>query len=196
MNQKNLIYDPYSKEHKNFLLTLARTKLESAFTNITFQEPNIKNLDPILKEPKAVFITLTKNSNLRGCIGTLTPIYPLYKAIIHGVISAAFEDPRFEPLKEDELKYIKIEISILTHPQALNYQDVNDLLSQLRPHVDGVILRYDKYSATFLPQVWDKLPNKEQFLSHLCLKAGLLQDTWKTNKCNIETYQVISFEEN
>jgi AmmeMemoRadiSam system protein A len=109
--------------------------------------------------------------------------------------NAAFHDPRFAPLKANELDQADIEISILTEPQALEYRGSKDLLAKLRPHVDGVILRKGAASATFLPQVWEQLPKPDQFLSNLCRKAGLSADTWEKTQLEISTYQVQYFEE-
>jgi AmmeMemoRadiSam system protein A len=115
--------------------------------------------------------------------------------IKRNAVNAAFHDPRFAPLKADELDQVGIEISILTEPQPLEYRGSKDLLTKLRPHVDGVILRKGKASATFLPQVWEQLPKPEHFLSHLCRKAGLSADTWEKTQLEISTYQVQYFEE-
>ncbi|KPA16005.1 AMMECR1 domain protein, partial [Candidatus Magnetomorum sp. HK-1] len=106
-----------------------------------------------------------------------------------------FHDPRFSSLSEDEYDNIHVEVSVLTEPVPLEYEDANDLITKLKPNVHGVILRKGYASATFLPQVWDQLPTHESFLSHLCLKAGLPGDTWKKERLEIQTYQVQYFEE-
>ena len=131
---------------------------------------DLKSMPPRLQQLGASFITLTENGDLRGCIGALEPYQPLADDVREHAVAAALEDPRFPPVSEDELNRIQIEVSRLTRPIPLEYKDADDLLSKLRPHVDGVILK-DGYSrrATFLPQVWEKIPNPSEFLNNLCL---------------------------
>ena len=120
---------------------------------------------------------------------------PLRKEVRRNALKAAFEDSRFKPLDLEELERVHIEVSVLTPPQPLEYFDTADLLRQLRPGVDGVILRQGISGATFLPQVWEQLPRPEDLLGQLCLKAGLSEKTWQNESLEIETYQVQSFEE-
>ncbi|MBI5579884.1 MAG: AmmeMemoRadiSam system protein B [Deltaproteobacteria bacterium] len=141
------------------------------------------------------FVTLKQNGRLRGCIGSLSASDPLAEGVRRNAISAAFHDPRFSPLTEKELGQVEIEVSVLTEPQPLPFSDPAHLLRRLRPDVDGVIIRQGYASATFLPQVWEQLPQKEDFLGHLCLKAGLPRDAWKRGKLEVSTYQVQYFEE-
>lgn len=142
-----------------------------------------------------VFVTLKLGTNLRGCIGSLEGYTPLRKEVRRNALKAAFEDPRFSALGVDELERIHIEVSILTPPQNLNYDDADDLVQKLQPGIDGVILKKGMSGATFLPQVWDQLAKPEEFLDHLCLKAGLSKKKWRTGSLEIQTYQVQSFEE-
>ena len=151
--------------------------------------------DNCFQEHRGTFVTLTINKQLRGCIGNLESTESIMAGIKRNAVNAAFHDPRFAPLKADELDQVGIEISILTEPQPLEYRGSKDLLTKLRPHVDGVILRKGTASATFLPQVWEQLPEPEHFLSHLCRKAGLSADTWEKTQLEISTYQVQYFEE-
>lgn len=151
--------------------------------------------DPCFDVVSGVFVTLKLGAHLRGCIGSLEGRAPLREEVGGKALKAAFEDLRFRPLGADELKRLHIEVSILTPPQNLNYSDADDLLRQLRPGIDGVILRKGLAGATFLPQVWEQLPQPENFLSQLCLKAGLSEKTWQEGSVEIETYQVQSFEE-
>ena len=141
--------------------------------------------DPAFQMKRGTFVTLTINQRLRGCIGNLEGRDSLVAGVERNAVNAAFHDPRFSPLKADELDRVDIEVSILTEPRSLEYKDGNELISKLRVHVD----------ATFLPQVWEQLPKPERFLSHLCTKAGLPADTWKTEHLDISTYQVQYFEE-
>jgi AmmeMemoRadiSam system protein B/AmmeMemoRadiSam system protein A len=142
-----------------------------------------------------IFVTLKINGQLRGCIGSLTASEPLSDGVRTNAINAAFRDPRFSPLTEKELPKVEIEVSILSEPQPLEYSDADDLIKKLRVHIDGVIIRKGHASATFLPQVWEQLPAPEEFLSHLCMKAGLGSEAWRNTKIEVLTYQVQYFEE-
>jgi AmmeMemoRadiSam system protein A len=140
-------------------------------------------------------VTLKIGGQLRGCIGNLSPVSSVWDGVRENAINAAFHDSRFSPLAEEELARIEIDISILTNSQPLDYNDGNDLQKKLRPHIDGVILSDGYRSATFLPQVWDQLPDATSFLDHLCLKAGLPRGAWQQKKLDIRIYQVQSFAE-
>jgi len=151
--------------------------------------------DPVYREKRGVFVTLHKEGQLRGCIGSLSG----YRAIADGVrenaLNAAFNDHRFRPVTAAELGSLDIEVSILSEPQPLAFQDGDDLLKRLRPGVDGVILSRGGASATFLPQVWEQLPKSTEFLAHLCQKAGLAAQDWRQPGLEIMTYQVQYFAE-
>ena len=140
-------------------------------------------------------MTLTIDGGLRGCIGHIVPRESLIEGIRVNAINAAFRDPRFRPLSRKEWERIKIEISILTEPRPLEYADAEDLLQKIRPGIDGLIIKKGHHQATFLPQVWEQLPDKKEFLTHLCLKAGLIGNEWKKEKLEVQTYQVQAFEE-
>jgi AmmeMemoRadiSam system protein A len=151
--------------------------------------------DPCFQISCGTFVTLKINGQLRGCIGNLKSNEPLVSGVRRNAINAAFHDPRFAPLSASELDRIEIEISILTEPKPLNYRDGIDLLEKLRPNVDGVTICLGHASATFLPQVWEQLPEPQDFLAHLCMKAGLAADAWKKSRFEVSTYQVQYFEE-
>ena len=151
--------------------------------------------DACFQRTSGVFVTLTINGKLRGCIGNLTSEEPLVSGVRRNAINAAFHDPRFAPLSASELDEIEIEISILSEPRPLTYRDADDLVNKLRPHVDGVIIRKQAASATFLPQVWEQLPRPQDFLDHLCMKAGLASDAWQHSQLEVSRYQVQYFEE-
>ena len=174
------------------LLRLARTTLEDKITGQdSIQEPE----DPIFSSRMATFVTLKISGQLRGCIGNLTPVGTLWNGIRDNAVNAAFHDHRFSPLRADELPRVHIDISILSPPRPLEYEDGDDLVRKLRPGRDGVILRDGWRSATFLPQVWSQLPDPDQFLDNLCFKAGLPKRTWREKKLKIEIYQVQCFAE-
>ncbi len=151
--------------------------------------------DSCFKSSCGTFVTLKIDERLRGCIGNLTADTPLTSGVRRNAINAAFHDPRFAPLRTSELDRVEIEISILSEPQPLKYHDADDLIKKLRPHIDGVIIRKDQASATFLPQVWEQLPRPQDFLAHLCMKAGLAADSWQNPELEVSTYQVQYFEE-
>ena len=142
------------------------------------------------------FVTLTIDNQLRGCIGNLTPDAPIRDGIRDNAINAAFNDPRFPPLTPEELESVQVEISLLTEPEQLEYRGPDDLLARLTAGVDGVIIRKGPHNATFLPQVWEQLPDKVAFLGNLCLKAGLPADEWKKGDLTVYTYQVQHFQDN
>jgi AmmeMemoRadiSam system protein A len=151
---------------------------------------------PAFHQKRAVFVTLHKQQDLRGCIGSLASVESIVEGVKRNALSAAFDDYRFEPLTATELPDLHIEISILTDPQPLAYGTADELTERLRPAVDGVILRGPGGAgATFLPQVWQQLPTPEQFLGHLCRKAGLADGAWRSGTLQIFVYQVQSFEE-
>ncbi len=148
-----------------------------------------------MQQDGASFVTLTRFGLLRGCIGALEAYQPLVQDVCEPAVAAALEDYRFTPVRRDELKQLEIEISVLTTATPLEYKAPDDLQFLLRSGVDGVILRDGDRRATFLPQVWEQLPNLEDFLNHLCLKMGRPENYWHTNKLQVETYQVEEFHE-
>jgi len=142
------------------------------------------------------FVTLNIKGQLRGCIGSLTSTETVTEGVSRNALNAAFHDPRFSPLSKEELARTEIEVSILTKPQPLVFRNGQDLIKKLRAHIDGVIIRKGLARATFLPQVWEQLPRPEEFLSRLCMKAGLPSHAWENSELEVLTYQVQYFEEN
>jgi AmmeMemoRadiSam system protein A len=184
-----------SEDEGKYLLGVARETIKNRLDNIEEPYINGKEIPEKFQERLGTFVTVTIEDNLRGCIGHIIPRESLIEGIKENAINAAFKDPRFHPLTKEEFERIEIEISILTSPQELSYTGAEDLLQKLRPGIDGVIIKKGFYEATFLPQVWEQLSEKEEFLSHLCLKAGLSPDSWKKEKLHVSTYQVQAFEE-
>ena len=129
--------------------------------------------DPRLHEKGATFVTLTKDGDLRGCIGSLRRSRRLGEDVLANAVAAAMEDPRFAPLEADELDTVTVEVSLLSDPEYLEFAGEEALLAQLRPGEDGLIIFSGCRSATFLPQVWEQLPEPQQFLAALKHKAGL-----------------------
>lgn len=150
---------------------------------------------PGFQQKGATFVTLKKRGQLRGCIGNLEPVGTIWDGIRENALNAAFHDYRFSPLKPEELDDIHVDISLLTPAIPLEYADSQDLLKKLQPGRDGVILRHGMAQATFLPQVWEQLPRTEEFLGHLCRKAGLHETCWQDMHPEIRVYQVQCFAE-
>lgn len=151
--------------------------------------------DAALKVHSGTFVTLKIGGQLRGCIGSLEGRESLVDGVRSNAINAAFHDPRFRRLTNKELDRITIEVSVLTAPQPLKYSDPEDLIAKLRPGIDGVTIRKGLAGSTFLPQVWEQLPDPGSFLSHLCTKAGLASDAWHDGDLDVEIYQVQYFKE-
>jgi AmmeMemoRadiSam system protein A len=183
-------------EEKQTLLKLARQAMEAGVRGKPLPPFDPAELTPALTAPGASFVTLTvRGGELRGCIGALEAYQTLAEDVREHAVAAALEDYRFPNVQESELADIHIEVSRLTQPAALEYTGPDDLLAKLRPGVDGVILRDDFRRATFLPQVWEKVPGKEDFLGQLCWKMGAAADTWRKKHLEVLVYQVEEFHE-
>ncbi len=172
------------------LLLLARDAIGEAFAIAPRPFPDL----PELTAPGATFVTLMRRGALRGCIGTLVAYRPLLDDVRENARRAAFNDPRFLPVTADELPTLKIEVSQLTSPLPLSFTSEADALALLRPGIDGVVLNVRGRRATFLPQVWDELPEPVRFLGHLKQKAGLPPDFWAPD-LELEHYQVTKWKE-
>jgi AmmeMemoRadiSam system protein A len=184
-----------SNSERKILLNIARTAIENAVTGKSVEIVTKKEYTPILNENGASFVTLTIGGKLRGCIGTLEAYQPLASDVAEHAVAAAFNDFRFPPLSQDELDDIEIEISYLSNPEKLEYKDAEDLIRKIRPGVDGVVLKDGLQKATFLPQVWEKLPNPRDFLDHLCYKMNQIPETWRYKNLDVALYQVETFHE-
>ena len=172
------------------LLTLARNAIGTRFA----EPPDPVMPHPALARPAATFVTLTQRGKLRGCIGTLKAYRALAEDVSENAKAAAFCDPRFPPLGVDELPRTRIEVSLLDTPQPLAFNDEADALKKLRPGVDGVLLQFTSRRATFLPQVWESLPEPQRFLQQLKLKAGLPADFWD-ERITLSCYGVQKWKE-
>ena len=175
------------------MLELARQSVARA---VSHQElPDAAAVSPTLAEKKACFITLTRKGVLRGCLGQVRPQQPLYQAVINNARGAALRDPRFPPVRPEELGLLKIEVSVLTEPERLPFSSPEELLEKLQVDRDGVLLEIGPRMATFLPQVWRSFPDKVQFLDHLAQKAGCAPDAWRQHGATVSVYRAESFEE-
>lgn len=188
--------EPLTQEERRLLLELARRSIEMAVRGDEIRLPALETLSLHLRETGVCFVTLTQpDGELRGCIGGLEATQPLALDVCEHAVAAARDDYRFLPVRADELAELHIEISRLTKPQRLEYEEPAQLPGLLCPHEDGVILRDGYHRATFLPQVWEKLPDPESFLTHLCQKMGASGNLWRHKKLQVEIYQVEEFHE-
>ncbi|MGY4884506.1 MAG: AmmeMemoRadiSam system protein A [Nanobdellota archaeon] len=161
------------------LIQLARNTLEEYFKGKTFIPDD--HTKSIYNEKQACFVTLTIGGNLRGCIGSLNPQRELWKDVQDNAINAAIHDFRFSRLNQDELDKVKIEVSVLSLPKKIQAINEKDLLMRINPG-KGFILKKGTATSTFLPQVWEQIPDKIEFLEQLSLKAGLNRNAWKTGE--------------
>ena len=184
-----------TKDEKRALLRLARQALEQGVRGQRLVPLDPQEIPPRLMEPGASFVTLTEAGDLRGCIGALEAYQPLAEDVREHAMAAAMEDYRFPQVQVYELPKIQIEISYLTPQVPLDYQDWQDLLAKLNPGKDGVVLRDGIRRATFLPQVWEKIPEPVLFLEYLCEKMGAAPDLWKKKHLTVSIYHVDEFHE-
>jgi AmmeMemoRadiSam system protein A len=178
---------------RKLLLELARTGLINGLNGNT--SPGFPELPAKLLEERACFVTLTQGGLLRGCMGNLLPRAPLYQTVIENTCNAALRDPRFPPVQEDDLAEVQIEISVLSELQPLRFHSVDDLLHQLQPGVHGVFLQVGTRIATFLPQVWEQVPDQIKFLDRLAQKCGCPPSAWRQKDAQLSIYQAESFRE-
>jgi hypothetical protein len=179
----------FSRDERKQLLELARKTISDD------KLPALTNVPPKFVETKGCFVTLTERGQLRGCIGHILPQEALYRAVMDNALSAAKHDYRFSPVQPDELDKIEIEISVLTVPEPLQFSSPDDLLAKLRPYRDGVVLQMAGHGATYLPQVWEQIPDKVQFLDTLAQKAGAAAGDWRKPGTQVHIYHVESFKE-
>jgi AmmeMemoRadiSam system protein A len=172
------------------LLTIARSAIGAELG----LRPIANASHTALTQPAATFVTLKLADDLRGCIGSLKPLRPLGVDVRENAIAAAFRDPRFPPVAAVEFEAISVEVSLLSTDERLDVRDEADLLARLRPDVDGLVLEYGRHRATFLPQVWEALPDPRGFVAALKRKAGLPADFWSP-QMNVSRYGVTKWKE-
>lgn len=189
--------DSFSKDQETKILSTARNSILNALKRSDFIIPEDWSKDHLLMQKRGTFVTLTIQNQLRGCIGSILPIRPLLVDVKENALHAAFHDPRFAPLQNNEYPGIQIEVSILTVPVQTHFLSVEDLLKNIKPNVDGVIIQSSYHQATFLPQVWEELSNPDQFFNHLCRKAGLPGNYYQTHfsDLTIHLYQATVISE-
>lgn len=176
------------------LLDVARASIGSGLHTGSALQPGADLLRGALAEPRAVFVTVTREARLRGCIGSMEASQALVRSVAEAAYSAAFRDPRFPPLAGGELASVRIEISVLSPMADLQVASRGALLDQLSPGKDGLVVEDGPHRATFLPKVWEQLPRPEQFLDHLMAKAGLPSDHWSP-QLRVQRYTTLSFTE-
>jgi len=181
--------EQYSKQ----LLDIVKKAIKFGLENNSRLPIDPEAFDPVLREKRATFVTLHINGVLRGCIGSLTAICPLIVDLVDNAYCVAFRDTRFPPLEKSEFEHLQYHISILSETTPILFTSEKDLINQLRPNVDGLVLKEGMNSGTFLPSVWEQLPDREMFLKHLKRKAGLSQDYW-SDTVTIDRYEVDGFE--
>jgi AmmeMemoRadiSam system protein A len=180
-----------TKQQSDTLLKIARDAIKQYLDNKTYLK--ISHPEEWMYDNRATFVTLKIKNDLRGCIGHLQAIQDVYRDVIDNAVAAAFFDPRFNPLSKYEFEHIHIEISILTVPELINYTNSDDLLKKIKKGM-GIVISDGELGATFLPQVWDELPDKKEFLTQLCLKAGFAADAWQKQKLEVSKYDVEIYE--
>ncbi len=183
-------------ESKQFLLKLAERTIADFFAGK--DKPRLMDSeipDPELLARRATFVTLTIDGKLRGCIGSLSPRNKLFENVINNSLLAAFSDTRFEPLTEQEFDQTKIEISILDEPRHIDHSNEKAFLEKISEDKPGMIVQLGLNQATYLPQVWEELPDPKEFIASLCQKAGLALDAWRRPDTEIFTYEVDNFSE-
>ena len=178
------------------LLNLARETLANIVVGSALPKPDVGSLSPRLTERRSCFATLRNRGELRGCVGNLVAAKPLFEAVMESVSGAARRDSRFQPVRAEELDIIRIEISILSDPVVLKSESPDVLLGMLQPGRHGVLLRIGDRTSTFLPKVWDEIPDKEEFLSRLCAKAGFEPVAWRGKDAILSVYEAEVIEDN
>ncbi|MFA6188383.1 MAG: AmmeMemoRadiSam system protein A [Sulfuricurvum sp.] len=175
-------------------IKIARDSIQSHFNGSILDKHALLAQYTLLSEKKASFVTLTLHGQLRGCIGSIIAHRPLLDDLISNAHSAAFKDPRFSPLTLSEFNNIHIEVSLLSEPKFLPYDDAEDLKSKIHNGTDGVILQLGNHQATFLPQVWEELNDFDSFFTHLGMKAGIGSEPLSYHP-DIYVYQVEKINE-
>jgi AmmeMemoRadiSam system protein A len=183
-----------TETERQYLLSLARSHITAELVSEVEIVRPIDHTEGLLAHC-GCFVTLQKAGVLRGCIGNIEATRSLADGVRENAKNAAFRDPRFPPLEASELSDVNIEISVLSVPCLMRYTDTDDLLDKLKPDVHGVIISKGWHSATFLPQVWQQLPRKQEFLEHLCMKASLGKNCWRESDISIKVYTVVHFSE-
>ena len=183
-----------TEEHRSLLLSLAKKSIQNGLLTGKPLPINVTDYPAELQQKRATFVTLQINGQLRGCIGTLEAERPLVLDVVKNAFAAAFNDPRFPALRDFEFDRLEYHISVLTPAEPMSFSSEQDLLSQIRPGIDGLIIQEGHHRGTFLPSVWESLPDRNDFLVHLKNKAGLPPFYW-SDTLKVFRYTTESFPE-
>jgi len=178
-----------TQENQDILLNIARASISNGLMQGQPLPIRLEDYPPALQAPRASFVTLQIDGQLRGCIGSLEAFRPLVEDVAENAFAAAFRDPRFPPLSDKEFDQLDYHISILSPSEPIEFESENDLVNKLRPGIDGLVLEERGQRGTFLPSVWESLPSPRQFLAQLKVKAGLPADYW-SDSIKVERYTV------
>ena len=182
----------FTQQQQKQLLQIAHQAIENGLQKGQPLSIELSDYEDALQEKYATFVTLNKNGDLRGCIGILEPLRPLVDDVAYNAYAAAFNDHRFSPVTQAEFEQLTIHISVLDTPTEMSFASEQDLINQMQPGVDGIILEDGGKRATFLPSVWESIKNRKEFLLHLKQKAGLPSNYW-SDTIKIKRYGVESF---
>lgn len=182
-----------SKEEQTICLQVARQSIKHGLQKGSKLQVITSDYSKELQQHAASFVTLHKYGQLRGCIGALEAYQPLINDIAEHAFAAAFQDPRFSALEENEYDDLDVDISVIGKAEPMIFENEEDLLQQIQPNIDGLIIEFGYNRGTFLPSVWEQLPDKKDFLNHLKMKAGLPTHWWD-NTVKISRYETFSFE--
>ena len=174
------------KHYKDYILDICQKSIQLKLDN---KYVSFEKIPPVLNQKGASFVTLEKNGRLRGCIGSIIAHRTLIDDLVENAKNAAFKDPRFLPVTKEEFDDLEIFVSLLSVPQKMSFTDEQDLLDQIQPFEDGLIIKLDNYQSVYLPSVWEQLPDKEDFLKSLKVKAGLPSNFFSTK---LEVYRFYS----
>jgi len=167
-----------AEKDRQTLLQVAHKSIEHGLKTGKLIELNLKDYPPHLLEERATFVTLKRHGKLRGCIGMIEAVQPLVQDVVHSAYAAAFKDRRFPPLEQNELSGLEIHISVLSPLEEIKFSSEQDLLAKIRPGIDGLIIEEGVLRGTFLPVMWEEIPEPREFVRHLKIKAGLPSDYW------------------
>jgi AmmeMemoRadiSam system protein A len=182
----------YTKAEQKLLLVLARDSIQHGLDHGRSLTIEVEAFPPVLQKHAAAFVTLEKQHQLRGCIGSVEAYRPLVADVAEHAWNAAFQDPRFTPLTPKEFLQLHIDISVLTQPETMTINSEEDLKDQIVPGIDGLIIKDGYQRGVFLPAVWEKLPDVDSFLSHLKQKAGIPADYW-SNSISCQKFHSFEF---
>lgn len=183
-----------TRDERRQLLGIARHSIAQGFDTQRPLEPDPASLGGALAQKLGSFVTLMQHGTLRGCVGSIEPMFPLAQSVGIAAFNAAFRDLRFPPLARADMGQARIEIAVLSRPEPIDAGSNDELLAQLEPDADGLLLEETGYRATFLPKVWEKLADPAEFVSRLKAKAGLPDDYW-SGSLRFFRYRAVSVSE-